>query len=134
MSDPSPWLRLVGPALQVLRSLFVWLPKRSHLIFIEQPMSSWAYLNEGAIQLHLLLHVTNDSNTDAVIISRLQVRLAGWKFLFRKDPWQDCMMVDIGEERLMPMSVGPPLPPRTTTAFRIIHHHKSERPEPIQPI
>ena len=64
-------------------------------------MSSWNYLDrDGAIQLHLSLHVTNESNTDAVIVSRVQVRLAGWKFLLSKDPWQDCMMVDVGKQRL----------------------------------
>ena len=53
-------------------------------------MSSWNYLDrDGAIRLHLLLHVTNENNTDAVIVSRAQVRLAGWKFLFNKNPWQD---------------------------------------------
>ena len=107
--------------------------KTGHLIFIEQPMSSWNYL-DGAIQLHLLLHVTNESNTDAVIVSRAQVRLAGWQFLLSKDPWQDCMMVDVGKQRLTLGYVGDPLPPRTTTAVRIIHHYKSGRPEPNQPV
>lgn len=109
--------------------------KTGHLIFIEQPMSSWNYLDrDGAIQLHLSLHVTNESNTDAVIVSRVQVRLAGWKFLLSKDPWQDCMMVDVGEQRLMPGYVVASLLPRTTTVVRIIHHYKSERPKPKQPI
>ena len=109
--------------------------KTGHLIFIEQPMSSWNYLDrDGATQLHLSLHVTNESNTDAVIVSRVQVRLAGWKFLLSKDPWQDCMMVDVGKQRLTLGYVGDPLPPRTTTAVRIIHHYKSERPKPKQPI
>src|ERR1700746_2669913 len=103
--------------------------KTGHLIFIEQPMSSWNYLDrDGAIQLHLSLHVTNESNTDAVIVSRVQVRLAGWKFLLSKDPWQDCMMVDVGKQRLMPGYVAASLLPRTTTVVRIIHHYKSERP------
>ena len=111
--------------------------KTGHLIFIEQPMSSWNYLDrDGAIQLHLLLQVTNESNTDAVIVSRVQVRVrrAGWKFLFNKNPWQDCMMVDVGKQRLTLGYVGDPLPPRITTAVRIIHHYKSERPKPKQPI
>ena len=107
--------------------------RATRLIFIEQPGSWWAYL-DGAIQLHLSLHVTNESNTDAVIVSRVQVRLAGWKFLLSKDPWQDCMMVDVGKQRLTLGYVGDPLPPRTTTAVRIIHHYESERPKPKQPI
>jgi hypothetical protein len=44
------------------------------------------------------------------------------------------MMIDIGRDRLIPGGVTPPLPPRTTTVLRIIHHHKSDRPEPNQPI
>jgi hypothetical protein len=113
------------------------LPRRRRLIIIEQPRSSWDYLDgDGAIRLHLLLHVTNENNTDIVIVSRTQVRVrrAGWKFLFSKDPWQDCMMVDVGEQRLMPGYVAASLLPRTTTVVRIIHHYKSERPEPKQPI
>jgi len=103
------------------------------LIFVEQPMCWWAYLDgERAIQLHLLLNVTNASDTDALLVSRVQVqvRLTGWKFL----QWQDCMLVDIGGRRLMPGFVGRRLPPRTTTAVRIIHPYKSERPKPGQPI
>jgi len=131
MIDPSPWLRLVPPVLQA------FLPKRSRvrLIFIKQPGSGWTYLNE-AIQLHLWLHVTNDSNTDVLIVSRTQVRVlrAGWKFLFSKDPWQDCMIVDIGDQRLIPGFVGVLLPARTTAVFTIRHHYRSERPEPHRPI
>ena len=144
-----------GKRPSMIETLLSWLPRfllplwermlrqlprgsrSGHLIFIEQPMSAWNYLDgDGAIQLHLLLHVTNESNTDAVIVSRAQVRLrrAGWKFLLSKDPWQDCMMVDVGKQRLTLGYVGDPLPPRTTTAVRIIHHYKSERPKPKQPI
>jgi len=49
MTDPSPWLRLVAPALQALRDLLTSLPKKSkhRLIFIEQPLSSWDYLGWG---------------------------------------------------------------------------------------
>ena len=133
MIDPSPWLRLVTPGWQALRWL---LPKRSRvrLIFIEQPGSGWTYLN-GAIQLRLWLHVTNDSNK-VLIVSRAQVRLlrAWWKFLSSKNPWQDCMVVDIGEHRLMPGFVGVPLPAHTTAVLIIHHHYKSDRPEPNYPI
>jgi hypothetical protein len=88
MNDPSPWLRLAGPALQTIRGLVALVPKKSkdRLIFVEQPLSSWAYLGEttgGGIQLHVLVHVTNDSNTDGVIISRVQVRRAGWSFVLQ---------------------------------------------------
>src|SRR5262249_8826641 len=115
----------------VLRYLLPNRSRATRLIFIEQPWTSWAY-SDGAIQLHLLLNVTNESDTDALLVSRVQVqvRLAGWKFL----QWQDCMLVDIGGRRLMPGLVGRRLPPRTTTAVRIIHPYKSERPKPGQPI
>ena len=151
MAEPTaPWKR---PSM--IETLLSWLPRfllplwermlrqlprgsrSGHLIFIEQPMSAWNYLDgDGAIRLHLLLNVTNENNTDIVIVSRTQVRVrrAGWKFLFSKDPWQGCMMVDVGEQRLMPGYVGASLLPRTTTVVRIIHHYKSERPEPKQPI
>jgi hypothetical protein len=133
LAPNMPWLpRFLLPLWERTQR---WLPRRRHLIFIEQPQSWWDYLDgDGAIQLHLSLHVTNESNTDAVIVSRVQVRLAGWKFLLSKDPWQDCMMVDVGKQRLTLGYVGDPLPPRTTTAVRIIHHYKSERPKPKQPI
>jgi hypothetical protein len=145
MVDPSwvpSWLLSWLPRylLPPWQKMLDWLfPNRSRarLIFIEQPMSSWAYLDgEGAIQLHLLMQVTNESKTDALVVSRVQVRLqrAVLKSLFRKDPWQDCMLVDVGEERLTPGFIVRPLLARTTTVFRIIHHYKSERPEPNQPI
>ena len=105
--------------------------RATRLIFIEQPGSWWAYL-DGAIQLHLLLNVTNESETDVLIVSRVQVRLAGWTFLFSK--WQDCMGVEIDEERLALGYVGIPLPARTTTLFRIMHRYESERPKPNQSI
>jgi hypothetical protein len=137
MNDPSPWLRLAGPALQTIRGLVGLVPKKSRdrLIFIEQPLSSW--VDEPTltgIQLHLLVHVTNDSSTDGVILSRIQVQRTGWKFAFRKDPWQDCMMVDIGDDRLMPMTVGPILQPGATAVMRILHHHKANQPEPKQSV
>jgi hypothetical protein len=95
-------------------------------------MSWWTYRDgDRTIQLRLMLHGTNDSSTDALIVSRVQVRRAGW---FSKEPWQDCIGVEIGNNRLTPMFVGVPLPALTTTVFRIIHHYKSERPEPKQPI
>src|SRR5262245_931214 len=89
-----PWLPRVLP--KALDWLF---PKRSragHLIFVEQPMCWWTYLEgERAIQLHLMLHGTNNSDTDTLIVSRVQVRRTGWKFLLSK--WQDCnMTVEIG--------------------------------------
>ena len=132
-----PWLpRFLLPLWQ---RMVRWRPRRSrgHLIFIEQPMTSWAYLDsEDAIQLHLLVQVTNESNADALVVSRVQARLqrAGLKSLFSKEPWQDCMLVDIGEERLTPGFIVRPLLARTTTVVRIIHHYKSERPKPKQPI
>jgi hypothetical protein len=127
------WLpRFLLPVWQkLLDRLFPNGSRATRLIFIEQPWTSWAY-GDDAIQLHLLLNVTNESDTDALLVSRVQVqvRLTGWKFL----QWQDCMLVDIGGRRLMPGFVGRRLPPRTTTAIRIIHPYKSERPKPGQPI
>src|SRR5262249_11401365 len=127
MIDPSPWLQLVPPVLQAL------LPKRwrVRLIFIQQPGSGWTYIN-GAIQLRLWLHITNDSNT-VLIISRTQVRVLRG-FLSSKDPWQDCMVVDIGDKRLVPGFVGVPLPAQTTAVFSVHHPYKSERPKPSHPI
>src|SRR5262249_25705621 len=138
-----------GKRLSMIENLLSWLPRfllplwpmmlrrlprRRRLIFIQQPWSSWDYLDsDRRTQPHLWLHVTNESNTDAVIVSRAQVRVrrAGW---FSKDPWQDCTMVDIGDQRLMPMNVGARLPARTTTLARITHFYRGERPEPKQPI
>jgi hypothetical protein len=72
--------------------------RAAHLIFIEQPASWWDYLDDqGETRLRIFLKVTNQSNTDAVIVSRIQVRLAGWKFRFSKNPWQDCMGAEIGD-------------------------------------
>jgi hypothetical protein len=68
--------------------------RRDRLVLIPQPNCFWANLPEGGIQLGLLLHATN-STIGRIIFCRVQVRQRGWKFLFRKDTWQDCMMVDI---------------------------------------
>jgi hypothetical protein len=69
-----PWLpRFLLPLWE---RMLRWLPRRRHLIFIEQPQSWWDYLDgDGAIRLHLLLNVTNENNTDIVIVSRTQVRV-----------------------------------------------------------
>ncbi len=137
MTDPSPLLRLVSPAIQALRWLFGWLQRPKHrLVFIEQPGSGWASLNEpvGGIQLHVLLHVTNESDTKGLKMSRRQIRLTGWRFLFRKDPWQDCMMVDVDGIRSLSFVVDPSLPPGATTVMSILHHHRGKQPNPKQPI
>jgi hypothetical protein len=136
MIEPSPWLKLAGPVLQDLRRLAARLSKRSScLIFVEQPETWWSFIdapNGGTIQLHVVVLVTNLSKTDGVIVSRVQVRLAGRRFALRKDPWQDCAIVDVGDKRLIPMSVGPYLAPRTSRVLRIIHHHSAKRPPPQQ--
>jgi|SRR6516164_322643 hypothetical protein len=140
------WSWLPRFLLPLWQKVLDWLfPNRSRanrlraarLIFIEQPGSSWDYLDDrGESRLHIFLQVTNPNNTDVLIVSRVQVRLlqTGWKFLFPKGGWQDCY-VEVGDNLLTtPMFVGRPLPARTTTVFRIIHHYKSERPEPNQSI
>src|SRR5260370_26751500 len=71
------WLpRFLLPLWQMMLRRMPKRSRRGRLIFVEQPMSLWDYLDrDGAIRLHLLLHVTNESNTDAVIVSRAQVRV-----------------------------------------------------------
>jgi hypothetical protein len=143
------WSWLPRFLLPLCQKMLDWLfPNRSRttqanksraprLIFIEQPGSSWDYLDDrGEGRLQIFLYVTNESNTDALIVSRVQVRLlrAGWKFLFLKGGWQDCTYVEVGDNRLTPMFVGIPLPARTTTVVRIIHHYKKSEPEPKRSI
>jgi hypothetical protein len=43
-------------------------------------------------------------------------------------------MVDVGDERLMPMEICPALQPRFTAVMCILHHHKAAPPEPKKPI
>jgi hypothetical protein len=132
MIEPSSRLKLAGPVLQELRGLASRLPNRpSRLLFVEQPETWWSFVdapNGGTIQLHVVVLVTNQSKTDGVIVSRVQVRLAGRRFALRKDPWQDCGIVDVGDKRIIPMSVGPYLAPRTSSVVRIIHHHSAKKP------
>jgi hypothetical protein len=139
MNDPSPWLGLAKLTLQFFQGVFSWLPKKGpKLIFIQQPMSGWRYLDDvggGVIEIVLLLHGTNDSNTDGVIVSLVQIRRRSKSPFRKREPWQDCTRVDIGgEEPLMPMWVVPPIAPRSTVVFRIMHHQKSERPKQKKPI
>ena len=127
-----PWVpRFLLPIWQ---KMLHWLSARSraiHLIFVEQPGNFWTYLDdEGAIQLHLMLYVTNDSKV-IVFVIRVQIRRIGW---LRRYPWQDCMLVEIGGKRQVPQIIDPPLMSQTTLSFRILHQYKGKRPRQSQPI
>ena len=128
----SPWPpRFLLPLWQ---KMLHWLSGRSkaiQLIFVERPGNLWTYLDdEGTIQLHLMLDVTNASKV-IVFITRVQIRRIGW---LRRVPWQDCMLVEIGGKRQVPQIIDPPLMSQTTLSFRILHQYKGKRPRQGQSI
>ena len=128
----TPWLPRFS--LPLWQKMLHWLSGRSkaiQLIFVEQPGNFWTYLDdEGTIQLHLMLDVTNASKV-IVFITRVQIRRIGW---LRRDPLQDCMLVEIGGKRQVPQIIDPPLMSQTTLSFRILHQYKGKRPRRSQPI
>jgi len=131
--DALSWLRAAGSAFGLLRSFITRRPAGQRpLIFIEQG-GRWSYIQPpggGAIQVQSLLHVTNEREDEAIIITRVRLRRAGlWHWLRRSD-WRDCARAEFGDQLFLPMLVGPPLPARTTTVMRILHAHRAARPNP----
>jgi hypothetical protein len=130
MIEELGWLKLIEPALNLLRSILSWAPGRGpRLIFILQD-AHWRYVDgSGTIDLHALHHVTNTSSRDAFVVTAIRLRPAGFRHFVKRD-WRSCYNVQIADQGFFPVLVGPSLPPRTVAVMSTLHLHPVPRPAP----
>jgi hypothetical protein len=97
---------------------------KTKMLFIEQP-GSWSYVEkDGVLQLHAVLHVTNQKSEDA-IVTRAQLCLPRFP---RKRAWQDCFQLQVGDDLSVPGMIGARLPARTVSVVIVRHIHRVAQP------
>jgi hypothetical protein len=130
--DGSLWLKLFMPALRVVRGMLSFFPgkRRWKLVFVERSFSGWIsgqLAGKWMVNLRSELTVTNPSDTDGVVVVRVQIGRAG---LALARTLRDCHFCDIAGERVSTLSPGVLLSPRTTATMQITHPFEVDPPPP----
>jgi hypothetical protein len=98
---------------------------KTKVLFIEQPGGLWSYVDkDGVLQLHSVLHVTNQKDEDAIVTrARLCLpRFAG------KRAWQDCFQLQVGDDLSILGMIGARFPARTVSMVIVRHIHRVAQP------
>jgi hypothetical protein len=119
--NATVWLKLIGPAIEAIRSLRSVGMRRRRLIFAQRTFSVWAPGRTGEQQIITIpsqFAVTNQHQREGIIIVRARV---GRGIFAYGHSLQDCNFCVIGGERVDPFSPGVKIEPRTTSLMQLNH-------------
>jgi hypothetical protein len=117
----AAWLKLIGPAIQAIRSLRSIGMRRRHLIFAQRTFSAWGPARAGEQQIIAIpsqFAVTNQHPRDGIVVVRARV---GRGMFAYGQSLQECNFCVIGGERVDPFSPGVMIEPRTTSLMQLNH-------------